>query len=222
MHFNLVSSYNMEVKSAYIIRLSNNSESVKLSDRCAKSCDAVGQKWKFFEGVDGTRDKMIFPDHLIDKDYMRWVKVVNSELTLSQLACVYSHFALWCHCLTIDQPIVVLEHDAIMEKPYVFHNFFNNIVYLGCIEQKAGGAKVYPIPPHGTHYNGLWHFVCRAHAYSIDPAVARNLVSHVISHGLYFSLDVMMRADLFGIVQEGLYAYDLRGVSTIKEHNVNK
>ena len=80
-------------------------------------------------------------------------------------------------------------------------------MYLGCIEQVEKGWGVYPTPPHATNGNN-YHFICRAHAYSIDPTVAKNLVSHVIKYGIHESLDIMLRADIFPIVQMGVYAYD--------------
>ena len=38
--------------------------------------------------------------------------------------------------------------------------------------------------------------------------MAKNLVSYAIHHGIITTADAMMRYDMFGIVQEGVYAYD--------------
>ena len=99
-------SQSREIESAYIIRISNNPISVNLSDRCMESCLAVNQQAKFWEGFDGTNGDIKAPDHLKNKDYFNWLKVHDNKITLSQLGCVLSHFSLWCHCLTIDQPII--------------------------------------------------------------------------------------------------------------------
>jgi hypothetical protein len=65
--------------------------------------------------------------------------------------------------------------------------------------------------------------VFRAHAYAIDPAIAKNLVSYVIQQGIATSLDAIMRSDIFPIVQDGIYAYDNNlGLSTISEDGLAK
>jgi hypothetical protein len=218
---NLGFSNSREIDSAYIIRLSGNQISVELSDRCMQSCRSAGQTARFWEGFDGTDGRsVVAPAHLRDKDYLNWVKVHDNKITASQLGCVLSHFSLWCHCLTIDRPIVILEHDAIMLKRMVNFDFYNAIQYLGCIEQMRG-APQYIIPPHGTAYNQKINFIARAHAYAIDPQVAKNMVTRFIQNGIFATTtaDLFMRADIFSIVQHGMYAYDLwdEDVSTVEE-----
>jgi len=113
---------------------------------------------------------------------------------------------------------VILEHDAVMVKPYHVHRYYNNIVYLGSKEQYQQGKEVYSIPPHASDHKGLDRFICRAHAYAIDPAIAKNMVSYVIQQGITTSADAILRSDIFGIVQDGIYAYDENyGLSTISE-----
>jgi hypothetical protein len=123
-------------------------------------------------------------------------------------------------CLDKDRPIVILEHDAIMVKQYTRHNYLNNIVYLGGYEQMDGSlSAINNIPPHASDQKGLDRFICRAHAYAIDPAIAKNLVAYSISHGLITTADAVMRCDMFGIVQDGVYAYDnSTGLSTINKN----
>ena len=104
-------------------------------------------------------------------------------------------------------PLVVLEHDAIMVAPYREHTVYNSISYLGCNEQVKQNWQVLPTPPHGSMGTN-YHFMCRAHAYSIDPAVAKNMLAHVLKYGINSSLDCMLRADIFPIHQMGIYAYD--------------
>lgn len=208
---NLEFSNSREIDSAYIIRLSNNPISVKLSDRCMESCRSVGMRAQFWEGFDGTSGTHVAPPpHLINKDYLNWVKVHDNKITTSQIGCVLSHFSLWCHCLTIDRPIVVLEHDAVMLQKLETFGFYNMIQFLGSVEQMRG-APQYIIPPHGTAYEQKLRFIGRAHAYAIDPQIAKNLVTRFIQNGIFATTtaDVFMRADIFGIVQHGMYAYDL-------------
>jgi len=122
-------------------------------------------------------------------------------------------------CLDKDKPIVILEHDAMMVKQYLKHNYYNNIVYMGGVEQYSGTMGMTGnVPPHASDQKGLDRFICRAHAYAIDPAIAKNLVAYSIHHGLITTADAIMRCDMFGIVQDEVYAYDNpHGLSTITE-----
>ena len=44
--------------------------------------------------------------------------------------------------------------------------------------------------------------------------MAKNLLSYVLKHGINAPLDIMLRADLFAIVHQGLYATDVMSDKT--------
>ena len=203
------------VESTYVITLPENSISQELTARCVKSLEFVGQRYTLWRGFDGTKGRPEIPEDINWAPHILWPKLVTEKLSWAQVACFMSHYSLWCRCLTVDKPIVILEHDAVMVKPYLEHRLFNSIVYLGSIEQYRGNP-VYATPPHASDQNGRLRSLCRAHAYAIDPAVARSLVSYTIKHGIYESLDMYIRAELFPMSQFDVYAYDLRGESTIR------
>lgn len=71
------------------------------------------------------------------------------------------------------------------------------------------------IPLHGSDGPNK-HFILRAHAYAIDPAVAKNLLAQTLKMGIYAPLDEMMYADLYNISHCGLYAYDESSDSIVK------
>lgn len=214
----LMFSDNRIIESAYIIAIRGNQESEKLAIRCIESCKKIDQHFKLWPAFDGTNGKeVIVPSHLEDQIFLQWIKQPNNKYSTSQLGVFFSHLSLWAHCAAIDQPIIILEHDAIMLKKLEVHNFYNCIQYLGSKEQLKSGRVPVGIPPHGSIYNGNWRFLCRAHAYAIDPPIARNLLSYAIREGITKTLDVFIRCDIFAIVQDGLYAFDERGTSTIEE-----
>jgi Glycosyltransferase family 25 (LPS biosynthesis protein) len=211
-------SYCIDVDAAYIITIKGHANSEKLSERCQNSCENVGMPYKVWPAIDGTNKQLNVPD----TPHMNWVKIVNDKVSTSEAACALSHYSLWCHCMTIDKPIVILEHDSIMIKPFLTHSHYNCLMYLGGKEQAKMGWGVYPTPPHaslGSTYGKNYHFMNRAHAYSIDPSVARHLVTHLIKYGISDALDITLRADLFGITQTGLYAYDDDNSSSTIVHN---
>lgn len=204
---NLTPCNTVDVEQAYIITLKNHNISEMLSRRCQSSCEQVNMPYQIWDAVDGTGNEIIIPDRLKDQSWIKWIKLYDTFLSQSEVACYISHISLWAHCIEINRPIVILEHDSVMVKPYRVHYGINQIVYLGCAEQTKGW-NVTPIPPHGS-LNPHYRFMLRAHAYAIDPLSAKNLIAHTLKYGINESLDVTIRSDVFGIIQAGFYAYDI-------------
>jgi GR25 family glycosyltransferase involved in LPS biosynthesis len=208
---NLFLSYNLKVDKAYIIRIAGNEVSEQFAKRCADSCEKVNMPYEFWDAYDGVNQEIKPPKH--HNAVMDLISVTDHYLTRGEVACALSHISLWAKCVQQDKPIVILEHDAIMLNAYPEHTLYNSIAFLGSKEQVKDGWPVLPTPPHGTDGPNK-HFICRAHAYSIDPAVAKNLLSHVIRFGINDPLDIMMRSDIFPMHQNGLFAYDEPGDKT--------
>ena len=224
---NYYNKHEMSVEGTYIISIQGNKVSEQLTQQCLASCKEVGQpNVQVFPAFDATGAKIKVqqhdlglpvgelgsikvPEFLQGQAFLNFLRLKRCDLLMTQIACFLSHYSLWCMCLDKDMPIVILEHDAVMVKPFLRHNYLNNIVYLGGSEQARGSLRdTDTIPPHASDQQGLDRFICRAHAYSIDPIMAKNLVSYAIHHGIITTADAMMRYDMFGIVQNGVYAYD--------------
>ena len=224
---NYYNQHEMAIEGTYIISIQGNKVSEQLTQQCLASCEKVGQpNVNVFPAFDATGSKVKVqqhdlgipvgelgsikvPEFLQGQAFLNFLRLKRCDLLMTQIACFLSHYSLWCMCLDKDMPIVILEHDAVMVKPFLRHNYLNNIVYLGGSEQIHGSLRdTDTIPPHASDQQGLDRFICRAHAYSIDPIMAKNLVSYVIQHGIITTADAMMRYDMFGIVQNGVYAYD--------------
>ena len=224
---NYYNQHEMNIEGTYIISIQGNKVSEQLTQQCLASCEKVGQpNVNVFPAFDATGSKVKVqqhdlglpvgelgsikvPEFLQGQAFLNFLRLKRCDLLMTQIACFLSHYSLWCMCLDKDRPIVILEHDAVMVKPFVRHNYLNNIVYLGGSEQIHGSLRdTDTIPPHASDQQGLDRFICRAHAYSIDPIMAKNLVSYAIHHGIITTADAMMRYDMFGIVQNGVYAYD--------------
>lgn len=198
-------SYNLEVDSAYIIRIRGNSISESKAKETAKSCSSVGMPYKYWDAYDGIQNPIKPPSH--HSQIMNMIKVTDHYLTRGEVACALSHISLWAKCVEQDKPLVILEHDAIMINPYKKHLVYNSICYLGCYEQTHNNWEVLPTPVHASE-GPNYHFICRAHAYAIDPIVAKNMLAHTLKYGICSSLDMMLRADIFPIHQMGIYATD--------------
>lgn len=198
-------SYDLTVDKAYIIRLDGNEVSERLAARCARSCEMVGQPYTFWSAYDGTTGEIRVPVH--HNSVMELIKITDHYATRTEIATALSHISLWVQCALIDKPIVILEHDAIMVQSYPLHKVYNSIAYLGSNEQYRQNWQVLPTPIHASE-GPNYRFICRAHAYAIDPVVAKNLIAHVIKLGIHAPLDIMIRADIFPMHQMGIVAYD--------------
>lgn len=198
-------SYDLSVDRAYIIRVKGNDKSEESAVRCAQSCEQVEMPYEYWDAYNGIGETLVYPDH--HTPILDLLKVTDHYLTRGEVACALSHISLWAKCVLQDKPLVVLEHDAIMVAPYKQHAVYNSICYLGGNEQAVQGWPVSPTPPHASE-GPNYHFICRAHAYAIDPAVAKNMLAYTIKYGINAPLDIMLRADIFPIHQMGVYAYD--------------
>jgi GR25 family glycosyltransferase involved in LPS biosynthesis len=201
---------------AYIITLKGHETSERLSLRCQNSCREVGQPYNVWDAFDGTSGQIFYHSHAEHQDHYRFLKCMNDKLTITEIATILSHYSLWAHCVKIDIPIVILEHDSIMVQKYIWHDGWNQINYLGNYSQLETGWPTFP--PHSAATKN-YKFICRAHAYAIDPAIARQLVSHVIRFGLSAPADMLIRADIFPLVQTGFYAFDAPEETTITGRN---
>lgn len=212
----LYNSYNLNVEGAYIIHVPDNYNSLDMAQRCLDSCRKINYNATLYEGFDGTGTELKIPEHCKNQSWYKWLKVTDHYQSLAEVACSLSHISLWVKCMELDRPIVILEHDAIMVKPYTVHEIYNGIVYLGSVDNlRNPNLEKNTIPMHSA-INKNWNFINRAHAYSIDPAAARKLFTCVLSRGIYESADVMIRTDDVAIIQTGFYAYELVGETIIK------
>jgi GR25 family glycosyltransferase involved in LPS biosynthesis len=215
--------YDLVVDKAYIITIRGHETSEKLASRCLESCKRVGQKAEIYDAFDGTDpnvEGIKVPEHCQDATWLKWLRLVNHELTKPEVCCLLSHFSLWCKCIEQNRPLIVLEHDAVMLQPFTEHQAVNAIIYLGCNEQVRNNFWSI-IPPH-AQLNPDYRHILRTHAYSIDPFMAKNLVSHVLEKGIFSSADVTISLNRFAMLCFGIYAMDVSGESTIPEKGKEK
>ena len=210
--------FNLEIENSYIITIKGHAKSEEMAQRCLNSCIMVGQKASIWDAFDGTSENIIIPEHSRNLSHIKWLKLLNFNLTRPEICCFLSHFSLWCRCIELDQPIVALEHDAVMIRPYTHHNVLNSIVYLGSSEMIKSNYWN-PIPPHAQMCHNF-RYILRTHAYAIDPIVAKNLVAKTIEKGIYTAVDVFMKIPEFSIVCFGIFAGDAKGETTIPENDM--
>ncbi len=134
---------------------------------CVQSLERHGWSYEIFPAVDGHR--------ITAQDWNRIGVAMNAEgkmpRRLGAQGCWHSHFALWQRCVKLDQPIVVLEHDALVTAPWP-----DSIDIDTQLVKLYTTAECKINPSFGTWSKG-------AHAYSLTTAQAQTLITHAQQHG---------------------------------------
>lgn len=214
----LLYSYSDNVAGAYIITLKNNEVSQTLSNRCQQSCQEVGMPYFVWDAFDGTGDDIVIPAALKNQSWLKLIKFTSYKMSVSEIACALSHISLWVKCIELDQPIVILEHDAILCQPYLKHAFRNSVCWLGNrngLNQLVNGAMPITSPPMPGETKTTIH-IDTCQAYAIDPLSANCLLVSLLDRGMYAPVDIMLKSNKFCIVQTGIYNISENRESTIK------
>jgi len=115
-----------------MIRIKGNEVSEKYANFCAKSW--FGFDLRFYDAVT--------PETLDSQSGLTFGPRVNGrELTDTEKACLYSQYNLWKKCAIENVPILVLEHDAFLEKPDVIQ--FNPNLVVQFFGQHSMEAVMY-------------------------------------------------------------------------------
>ena len=145
-------------------------------DRKRLFADTNRIEYEIFNAVDGhklTHQKLLSQGF---DTYKNWKDPLNdTHITHGEIGCFLSHFELWKKCIEINEPIVVLEDDAIVTDRFsveeLEENFKKgcNFIYLGYKEMNE--AKVlsskYVVPTYPYWTVG----------YALTPEAARKLVT---------------------------------------------
>lgn len=228
-HLNILHDRTKQIAETLIISILNNENSINCATRAINSCRKVGQpNPKLFWGYDGT-DKTIIktPEHLKNSDAMSLIKVMDTSLSITEVACFLSHIAAWLHCIKINKPVVILEHDSIMLKPFTEMLVANSLEYLGHVGEVAGLLQMtdptvleyyllagkyagtdakYIDVPLTQMINTNYLLILGLHNYAIDPFMARKLFGYVLKHGLVNPADAVVEQHEFTMLQTGIYA----------------
>ena len=110
---------------AFVIGLSKIQSSKSTADRVIQDLKNFGIEAEFWEGTYGDAAIDIFKKEQrclqptsfkgnpIDDDYIR------SCTRPGVMGCFHSHYRLWQHCITLNQPILIFEDDVIFERGFV-------------------------------------------------------------------------------------------------------
>ena len=142
----------------------------------AESCDKHNMRWEYFEGFSGIKGSDALKSCGIDVQKETQV-AIDTPKNKGQL-CTASHVAMWKKM--IDEKIyeaVILEHDAIMIKPFDMMLPKNTIVALG---YKIHKPDSYNPPNEKTCCLRKIKSIHGSHAYALTLETAKTLYNGVI------------------------------------------
>lgn len=212
---------------AFVITLKNDAYSNQVADRCIQSAAAVGLAVEKFLGVDKEMAEHVMADH-----QLKWTWANNNTSDAlcpitglhqfpyrtndlrAKIGCSMSHFLLWKHCVDINQPILILEHDAVFLRPlpeFEFKGICQINDPAGCTRRggwwsqqmiKRGGAGAFEktwvtTPDERKIPDGL----AGNSAYVIKPHAAQDLINKYHELGVWPN-DATMCKQIFPYLEE--------------------
>ena len=147
----------------YVITIEDNPKSVEVAERCitsgAVNSDLNIQRWKATVPGD---DLFGMPDRLFKEKYSRLDNC---------MAAFRSHMSLWEHCVEINQPVTIFEHDAVVT------DIIPELFFTGCISFGKPSYGKFNIPPMlGKNTLASKRYFPGAHAYRVNPWGAQQLI----------------------------------------------
>jgi glycosyl transferase family 25 len=155
----------------FVIAIKGHSVSEAQLKDCLDSAEKFDWNVEIFWGVDGRTitDEMWKLENIcprLDKPAMNKPGVRG---------CFLSHWALWKKCIELDEPIIILEHDAIIQDQWQPLEINDSIIKLHrYYKQKR---------PKYDDDTGLWS--ASGHAYCLLPSHADILIKFVKNKGAF-------------------------------------
>jgi GR25 family glycosyltransferase involved in LPS biosynthesis len=180
---------------AFVIRKPNDELSEKLSTECVESAKKFGI---FAEKVDGVYSNH---DEIIKEKNLKFFEKMKEHRKNSPgiKGCFLSHYQLWEHCISLNEPIIIFEHDALMIRPLpdnildlfthhcildyaVHYDNYEEIIATDCDlkitnypqlnEDKFGYSSINKVHVRGSH------------AHIVTPLGAKTLLQSVEKYGM--------------------------------------
>jgi GR25 family glycosyltransferase involved in LPS biosynthesis len=167
---------------SFVIAIKDNEQSIRMLNDCLMSAKTHNWNVETFWGVDKTviteetwKNLGLTPSQ--DKKFQRRVGAQG---------CFLSHYHLWLSCLELSEPIIILEHDAVIINPYPDINTDKDLVKLYRSvrsinnDQFTGnwsvGSQGYYITPLGADKLITWSK--ENFGYHLDVMIGTNILNY--------------------------------------------
>ncbi len=173
----------------------NLASSIERRDHISQQLNALSLPFEVFSAVDGR----VSPPHPLLRHYNDELSQTYraKTLTAGQLGCYASHFLLWEKCVELNQPIIIIEDDALLFKEPIL-NFMQAISELPkdieCVRlfknkrRKFSSYTVLECPSTSIQKFTKGHMSTTG--YFLTPSGAKKLLQH--SKEWYMAVDIFM------------------------------
>ena len=168
----------------FVIAIKGHAISEAQLQDCLTSADKFDWKIEVFWGVDGR--------YISDQTWKNEEIFVRTDKPTFHRpgvqGCFLSHWSLWKKCIELNEPIIILEHDAIIQNYWPPINIDRSIIKLHRhyseksikLDEHSGrwskSGHAYCITP--AHATALIDFVKRVGAYEVDRIIGDNVISY--------------------------------------------
>ena len=111
---------------AFVIALTDNTYSMRVSDRCIRSANIPVKRYPAINGDDAPE--------VFARYGLRWTWGDGFEFMQhkpyggdhnKRVGCFLSHYELWSYCVRHNRELLILEHDAVFVRPFKPFDFDN-------------------------------------------------------------------------------------------------
>jgi hypothetical protein len=156
----------------FVIALEHHPVSRQQLQDCIESAKTFNWSVEIFWGTDGrTLTKDSWKDLGIIPLYKK-----GSMNRRGTWGCFFSHYNLWNKCIDLQEPIVILEHDAVINQPWQPVNLDS----LTKLHENYSAKKAHKWYDQDSGFNSS-----STHAYCLSPEQANKLVNFSKSVGAF-------------------------------------
>jgi GR25 family glycosyltransferase involved in LPS biosynthesis len=179
---------------AFVMRKAGDELSENLADQCIESGKKFGIEIEKFDGI--------YSDHnaILEREGLFPNPSIIKKLRNGYTGCFLSHYLVWKKAIELNEPILVLEHDALLIRPLPENilSMFDTLLVLDRFSRDENYeellVKDFPLTIHKhektsevtgkminkTHIKG-------AHGVLIKPEGARQIINSLKTHGYLIS-----------------------------------
>ena len=156
------------------------SSSVERRERMQRQLDQLQIEFEFFDAVDGIKPNFLNSDKV---DNALTYSRKGYQLKNGEVACFSSHYELWKVCISLNQPIIILEDNVDISEdfPQLIEPLNRVIQQFDYVKLAATlPAKFNPIKQIISRYS-LGQYskkTCGTTAYAVSPQAAKQFIQH--------------------------------------------
>jgi GR25 family glycosyltransferase involved in LPS biosynthesis len=191
---------------SFVIRLKGQEPSETLATECIDSGKEFGLDIMPFDGIYGLENIVAKTQEFKIRPFSEGMK----KGRVGVKGCFLSHYSLWMYCLEIDQPVLILEHDAMILNflPENIENQFDEFLILDPYNKFSKSYandhnKSHQIDQEVIEYQNIEsrkkygvtsEYAMGLQGYIIKPSAVKKLQEKIFTNG-YLPADIQCNKD---------------------------